>query len=75
LTVTEDDVEKLMKRKVATAVTETAVFACCQVLSQDAAHMPITLKQIDNETYIDAIDHPLYEILHDLWPRAGRKAG
>jgi len=50
----------------ATAVTVPAVFACCQILSQDTARTPIKLRQKDGDTFIDAVTHPLYEILHDL---------
>lgn len=49
------------------ALTVPAVFACCQVLSQDTARTPIRLRQkTGDDTYIDALDHPLWEILHDL---------
>jgi HK97 family phage portal protein len=50
-----------------TALGVRAVFACCQVLSQDVARTPIRLRQqIDDDTWEDAVDHPLWEILHDL---------
>jgi HK97 family phage portal protein len=50
-----------------TAVNCPAVFSCCQVLSQDVARTPVRLRrQVDDDTLEDAIDHPLYEILHDL---------
>jgi HK97 family phage portal protein len=44
-----------------------AVFACCQVLAQDLARTPIKLRQqIATDTFEDAVDHPLFEILHAL---------
>jgi HK97 family phage portal protein len=50
-----------------TAVTVPAVFSCCQVLAEDLARTPIKLRQkVDDDTYVDAVDHPLWEILHDL---------
>lgn len=50
-----------------TALHVPAVFACCQVLSQDVARTPIKLRQrTAPDTYIDAVDHPLYEILGSL---------
>src|SRR5215471_16609471 len=50
-----------------TATKVPAVFSCCQVLSQDLARTPIRLRQqVDDDTSVDALDHPLYEILHDL---------
>jgi HK97 family phage portal protein len=49
------------------AVKVPAVFSCCQVLSQDLARTPIRLRQqVDDDTYEDATDHPLWELLHDL---------
>src|SRR5262245_31071264 len=51
----------------ATAVRVPAGFSCCQVLSQDVARTPIRLRRnVNDDTYEDAVDHPLYEILHDL---------
>ena len=50
-----------------TALSVPAVFACVQVLSQDIARTPLRLRQqVAENTYEDALDHPLYEILHDL---------
>jgi HK97 family phage portal protein len=50
-----------------TAVSVPAVFSCCQVLSQDVARTPIRFReQVGEDSYVDASDHPLYEILHDL---------
>jgi len=50
-----------------TALSVPAVFSCVQVLSQDVARTPIRLRRkTAPDTYEDAVDHPLYEILHDL---------
>jgi HK97 family phage portal protein len=50
-----------------TAAKVPAVFACLQVLSQDVARTPIRFKeQTADDTYVDARQHPLYELLHDL---------
>ncbi len=50
-----------------TALTIPAVFACVQVLSQDLARTPIRFRQkTAPDTYIDAVDHPLFEILSVL---------
>jgi HK97 family phage portal protein len=50
-----------------TALTVPAVFACIQVLSQDLARTPIRLRQKTGpDTFIDAVDHPLFEILSVL---------
>jgi HK97 family phage portal protein len=44
-----------------------AVFSCVQVLSQDVARTPIRLRRkVANDAYVDATDHDLFEILHDL---------
>ena len=49
------------------ALTVPAVFSCIQVLSQDVAKAPIRLRQkVGADSYIDATDHDLYELLHDL---------
>jgi len=49
------------------AVNVPAVFACIQVLSQDVARAPIKLRRKTAEdTYVDAVEHDLWEILHDL---------
>lgn len=49
------------------AMTVPAVFACTTVLAQDVARCPIQLKQqTAPDTFIDATDHPLYEILGSL---------
>jgi HK97 family phage portal protein len=50
-----------------TALQVPAVFACVQVLSQDVARTPIRFRQqTAPETYVDAVDHPLFEILGSL---------
>jgi HK97 family phage portal protein len=50
-----------------TAAGVPAVFSCLQVLSQDVARTPINFReQVAPDTYVDALDHPLYELLHDL---------
>lgn len=49
------------------ALSVPAVAACVSVLSQDVARTPLRLRRrIDRDTFEDAVDHPLYEILHDL---------
>lgn len=51
-----------------TALSVPAVFACCQVLSQDVARTPIKFReQTAPDTYEDATNHPLAEILGSLW--------
>jgi HK97 family phage portal protein len=50
-----------------TALQVPAVFSCIQVLSQDVARTVIKLRQkVAEDTYVDAVDHPLYEILAAL---------
>src|SRR5205085_258515 len=49
------------------ALTVPAVFACVGVLSQDIAKTPIKLRRkIAEDTFVDASDHPLWEVLHAL---------
>lgn len=49
------------------ALQVPAVFACVQVLSQDVARTPIRFRQqTAPDTFTDAVDHPLYEILGSL---------
>lgn len=51
-----------------------AVFACISVLAQDVARTPIRLRrQVGPDTYVEATDHELYEVLHDL-PNAEQTA-
>jgi HK97 family phage portal protein len=50
-----------------TALQVPAVFACVQVLAQDVARTPIKFReQIEADTYEDARDHDLFEILGSL---------
>jgi HK97 family phage portal protein len=49
------------------ALSVPAVFSCIQVLAQDTARTPIKFRRkIAEDTYIDATDHDLYEILGTL---------
>jgi HK97 family phage portal protein len=49
------------------AVSVPAVYACLSVLAQDVARTPIKLRRtVAPGTFEDAIDHPLWELLHDL---------
>src|SRR5687768_3094255 len=49
------------------ALTVPTVFACIAVLSQDVARCPVRLRRrVDADTFIDAADHGLWELLHDL---------
>jgi len=49
------------------AMNVPAVFSCLQVLSQDTARTPIKLREkVDDDTFMDATAHPLWELLHDL---------
>ncbi|MEN6526641.1 MAG: phage portal protein, partial [Candidatus Polarisedimenticolia bacterium] len=49
------------------ALTIPAVFACVQVLSQDVARTPLKLRRrVGEGAYEDAVDHDLFELLHDL---------
>lgn len=51
----------------ASALTVPAVFSCCSVLSQDVARTPLKLRQeTAPDTFRDATDHPLFEILATL---------
>jgi HK97 family phage portal protein len=50
-----------------TALQVPAVFACCQVLAQDVARTPVKFRRrIAEDTYVDATDHDLFEILGTL---------
>ncbi|HXG70284.1 MAG TPA: phage portal protein [Gemmatimonadaceae bacterium] len=50
-----------------TAMEVPAVYSCVQVLSQDVARCPIKLRhQVAKDTYEDAVDHDLFEILGSL---------
>ncbi|ODS53214.1 MAG: phage portal protein [Acidobacteria bacterium SCN 69-37] len=49
------------------ALSVPAVYACCSVLAQDVAKTPLRLRRkVAADTFTDATDHPLYEIVHDL---------
>ena len=50
-----------------TALQVPVVTACIKVLSEDVAKTPLRLReQIGADAYVDALDHPLFELLHDL---------
>ena len=52
---------------VETALGFPAVFGCIQVLAQDVARTPIKFRrQTAPDTYVDAVDHDLFEILGTL---------
>jgi HK97 family phage portal protein len=42
------------------------VFACAQVIAQDVARTPLKLQAVSAGNAYDAIDHELWEVLHDL---------
>ena len=49
------------------ALTVPAVYACISVLAQDVAKTPIKLRRkVAADTFADADEHPLWELLHDL---------
>src|SRR5262245_34168178 len=49
------------------AITVPAVFSCFSVLSQDVAKTPTKMRRkIAPDTYVDAIEHDLWEILFAL---------
>jgi HK97 family phage portal protein len=49
------------------ALTVPAVYACITTLGQDVAKTPIKMRQqTAPDTYVDATEHPLWEILHSL---------
>ena len=51
----------------ANAMSVPAVYACCSVLSQDVARCPLRLRRrIGPDTFVDAVEHDLFEILHAL---------
>jgi HK97 family phage portal protein len=51
----------------AKALSVPAVYACVQVLAQDVAKTPVKLRRkVAADTFVDAVEHPLWEILHDL---------
>ena len=50
-----------------TAVKVTAVFACIRLLSQTIASLPLHTYRRLEDGKEKAYDHPLYNVLHDLW--------
>lgn len=57
-----DDVLKVDELKA--AITGSAMFSCCQVLTEDLARFPIRLRrEVGDDTSEDAVDHPLWEFL------------
>ena len=49
------------------AMGHPTVFSCVTTLSEDVAKTPLQLRRKGADgAYTDAVDHPLYEILHDL---------
>jgi phage portal protein BeeE len=47
------------------ALSVPAVYSCIAVLSQDIGRTPLKLRRrIGDDSYLDAVDHPLYELLH-----------
>jgi HK97 family phage portal protein len=49
------------------ALTVPAVYGCVSVLSQDVGRTPLKLRRkVADDTYIDAVDHDLYDILGSL---------
>jgi phage portal protein BeeE len=56
--------EELKVDELKATITVSALFSCCQVLTQDLARTPIRLRrQVGDDTYEDAVDHPLWELL------------
>lgn len=48
---------------VKTAIEVSTVFACCRVIGEGIAQVPLKLMKEDGKTRIPAKDHPLYSIL------------
>jgi HK97 family phage portal protein len=49
------------------ALSVPAVYGCVSVLAQDVGKTPLRLRRkVADDTFTDATDHPLYEIVHDL---------
>lgn len=42
------------------------VFSCVRVIASAVAQLPLKLYRLDSEHKSEAIDHPLYEVLHDI---------
>ena len=49
-----------------TALESSAAYACIKTVSEDVSSMPFFLYQREGDITEKALDHPLYEILHDL---------
>lgn len=50
-----------------TALSVPAVYACCSVLAQDVAKTPVKVRRkVADDTFVDAVDHDLWEVLHSL---------
>lgn len=52
-----------------TAIRVAAVFACCRVIGNGEAQVPLKVMRRDGRTRLPAIEHPLYELL-SLKPNA-----
>ncbi|MBR6712249.1 MAG: phage portal protein [Selenomonadaceae bacterium] len=48
-----------------TALRISAVFACCKILAESVACLPLHVYQQDGRNRTLAVDHPLYFLLHD----------
>lgn len=49
---------------VITALKVTTVLACCRVLAEGVAQLPLKLFRVDGESKIAATDHPVYKLLY-----------
>lgn len=49
-----------------TAIKVPEVYACINVLAQDVGRCPLKLRANGGDGWVDATDHPLWELLHDL---------
>ena len=48
------------------AMQTSAVYACVRVLSETVASLPLVLHRREKDKNDKAIEHPLYEVLHDM---------
>lgn len=48
-----------------TALQTTAVLACVRVLAETLAQLPLHLMRVEGRLRLQAVEHPLYGILHD----------
>ena len=46
------------------AMQQTAVYACCKVIAETIASLPLHVYRNSGDNKIKATDHPLYNILH-----------